>query len=290
METQEIMLFGCPIDSLTMEQALAQCLEWCRVRDQGARTIITINAGILVAMRKDKHLNLACRAGDLIVADGVPVVWSSRLMRAPLAGRVNGTDLIEQLLPLGAKEKLRIFLLGAREDVVAKLGSLCEEKYPGLVVAGYRNGYFKETDHAAVIEQVHRSEADILFVGMPTPFKEVWCEEHRDEFGVSVIIGVGGSFDVLAGFIPRAPVWMQRNGMEWSWRLIKEPRRMWKRYLVTNTQFILMLLGGMLFGGASKQVRNEKKRGRAFALTHGMPGVSREGGSVSPFRCGESDL
>ncbi len=267
----EAILYGHPFDLLTLEQALSQCLDWCRQPVEGTRTVITVNAAMLVAMRKNTQLDWACRAGDLIVADGVPVVWSSRLLRAPLPGRVNGTDLMERLLDLGARNGLRVYFLGAREQVVATLAEQSARKYPRLTVAGYRNGYFTGHDYSSVIEAVRRSRADVLFVGMPTPFKEVWCTEHRDAFGVHLIIGVGGSFDVLAGFIPRAPRWMQKNGLEWAWRLIKEPTKMWKRYLVTNSIFILMVLREVLKRRANIRDRDDSARGRAFTRMQGMP-------------------
>jgi N-acetylglucosaminyldiphosphoundecaprenol N-acetyl-beta-D-mannosaminyltransferase len=146
------------------------------------------------------------------------------------------------LLEAAAARGLKVFFLGAKEEVVQKLVRWCESRYPGLIVAGYRNGYFKESDYPEVINQVRRSGADMLFVGMPTPFKEVWCKQNREALGVPVIMGVGGSFDVLAGFIRRAPLWMQNAGLEWFWRLLMEPRKMWKRYLVTNSIFIVRTL------------------------------------------------
>ena len=232
-----VTIMDCPFDSVTFDGAVDRIVQWCRSATR-ARTVVTMNAGQLVAMQRDPALAAACRAGDLIVPDGVPVVWASSLVRQPLTARVAGVDLMEALLRRGGTEGLRIFLLGAREDVVAKLADKCTRDYPGLQVAGWRNGYFREADHPAVIELIRRSGADILFIGMPSPFKEVFAEQHRDDFNVSVIMGVGGSFDVLAGVIRRAPPSWQRVGMEWSWRLLMEPRKLWRRYLVTNTLFI----------------------------------------------------
>jgi N-acetylglucosaminyldiphosphoundecaprenol N-acetyl-beta-D-mannosaminyltransferase len=231
----------CPFDALTMSEAVEQALSWCR-GERRPHTLITINAAILVMMRKDTALAEACRAGALIVPDGVPLLWASRLVGRPLRARVAGVDLMAHLLEAAAARGLKVFFLGAKEAVVTKLAGWCKSRYPGLMVAGYRNGYFKESDYAEVINQVRQSGADILFVGMPTPFKEVWCEQHREALGVPVIMGVGGSFDVLAGLIRRAPRWMQNAGLEWFWRLLMEPRKMWKRYLVTNSIFIVHIL------------------------------------------------
>jgi len=210
---------------------------WCR----GARkphTLLTMNAALLVMMRDDPALARACRAGDLIVADGLPVVWATRLFGAGLPERVAGVDLMVALLERGGRDRLRVFYLGAKEEIVTTLAQKSAEMFPGLTVAGHRNGYFKEHEHQAIVEQIRASDADMLFVGMPSPFKEVWTERHRNELGVPVIMGVGGSFDVVSGFVRRAPASMQRTGMEWAWRLMMEPRKMWKRYLVTNTLFV----------------------------------------------------
>ncbi len=240
-DIRRITFLDCPIDSATMEQTVDSCLRWQRDARRQSHTLLTVNAAIVVNMRQDEPLRRAVAAGDLIVPDGMPVVWASRLLGLPLAARVAGVDLMARLLEVASEQEWRVFFLGAREEVLEKLMSICREKHPGLVIAGHRNGYFKEPDHPLVIQQIRDSKADVLFVGMPTPFKEVWCEQHRDALNVPVIMGVGGSFDVLAGYIRRAPKWMQACALEWSWRLMMEPRKMWKRNLVTNTKFLWLL-------------------------------------------------
>jgi N-acetylglucosaminyldiphosphoundecaprenol N-acetyl-beta-D-mannosaminyltransferase len=189
-------------------------------------------------MQRDAELRAACTAGDLIVADGMSTVWASRLAKLSFPERVAGVDLMARLLDAGAERGLRVYFLGARQEVVAKLADDCARRYPGLVVAGFRNGYFPASEHVAIADEIRAAAPDLLFVGMPSPFKETWCERHRVRLGVPVIMGVGGSFDVLAGFIQRAPRWLQSMGLEWSWRLLMEPRKMWKRYLTTNSEFI----------------------------------------------------
>jgi N-acetylglucosaminyldiphosphoundecaprenol N-acetyl-beta-D-mannosaminyltransferase len=235
--TKRIQLLGCPIDVLSMDQTLQQCLSWCREKPS-AKTLMTVNAAHLIMMHSDEALRHACVSGDVIVADGMPVVWASRLVGDPLSERVAGVDIMDNLLKLGHEHKLRIFLLGAKQEIIDKLHEIAQHDYPNLIIAGSRNGYFSKQDYPEVIQQIRDSQSDILFIGMPSPFKEVWGEEHRDEFGVSVIIGVGGSFDVIAGYVKRAPLWMQKIGMEWFWRFLMEPRKMWKRYLVNNSLFI----------------------------------------------------
>ena len=148
----------------------------------------------------------------------------------------------------------RIWVLHEESQRVVQV-EVSHERYPGALVAGFQNGYFPRHEQPDVVRKIRDSNADMLFVGMPTPFKEVWCHENKEALGVPVILGVGGSFDVHAGFVRRAPRWMQMWGLEWSWRLLMEPRKMWKRYLVSNCKFILMVLGALVGGTGSGKPR-----------------------------------
>jgi len=213
-------------------------------------------------MRRDAELRAACDAADLVVADGMSVVWALRAAGIAVPERVAGVDLMVKLLEAADTEGLRVYFLGAKPEVVTKLSRDCATKYPGLIVAGYRDGYFGPSDHAAIAEQIRAAMPHMLFVGMPSPFKETWVEQYRTRLNVPVIIGVGGSFDVLAGFIQRAPATMQMLGLEWAWRLMMEPRKLWKRYLATNTEFIWR---------AGREV---------MARRLGRPAIARPGGAA----------
>lgn len=232
-----VELLGLGLDRATMDDAVRRCVAWCRA-PRAARTVITANAAIVCMMRRDPELARACRNGDLVLADGMSVVWAARAAGRPVPERVAGVDLMGRLLAAAGAERLRVYFLGARPEVVSRLAAESERRHPGLVVAGFRDGYFGPEEHEAVIEAIRAAEPHLLFVGMPTPFKEVFCERHRERLAVPVIMGVGGSFDVLAGFVRRAPRWLQAAGMEWSWRLLMEPRKMWRRYLTTNGEFL----------------------------------------------------
>jgi N-acetylglucosaminyldiphosphoundecaprenol N-acetyl-beta-D-mannosaminyltransferase len=225
-----------------MASAVDQCVRWC-LEPRAPHTVITVNAAILCLMRKDAELGEACRRGDLILADGMPVVWTSRLAGVPLPERVPGVELMARLLDAGSARQLSAYLLGARPEVVAELARRCAREHPGLRVAGYRDGYFGAGEHDRVVEDIRQASPHMLFVGMPSPFKETWCERHRRRLDVPVIMGVGGSFDVLAGYVRRAPRFVQSVGMEWSWRLAMEPRKLWRRYLVTNSEFLWRAAG-----------------------------------------------
>jgi len=230
-------LLGLSFDTVTMDTAVARCLEMCR-GPRASHTVITANASHLCMMRRDPELALACRAGHLTVADGMSVVWALRASGQRALERVAGVDLMVRLLAAAETNGLRVYFLGARREVVAALVERSRARHPGLEIAGFRDGYFGAEDHLRIVEEIRASGAHMLFVGMPSPFKETWCERYRQRLQVPVIVGVGGSFDVLAGFIKRAPRWVQSMGMEWFWRLMMEPRKLWKRYLTTNSEFI----------------------------------------------------
>ncbi len=234
---ERAQLLGLSFDAVTMETAVARCLEFCRAL-RASHTVITANASHLCMMRHNPELALACRAAHLTLADGMSVVWALRASGQPVPERVAGVDLMARLLTAAGEHQLRVYFLGAKREVVTALVEQSRAQHPGIEIAGFRDGYFSRDDHPGILEEIRSSRADILFVGMPSPFKETWCERHRHRLEVPVIMGVGGSFDVLAGFIRRAPRWIQALGLEWFWRLLMEPRKLWKRYLTTNTEFI----------------------------------------------------
>ncbi len=230
-------LLGLSFDAVTMETAVTRCLEFCRA-PRASHMVVTANAYHLCMMRHDPELADACRAAELTVADGMSVVWALRASGQAAPERVAGVDLMVRLLAEAADQRLSVYFLGAKPAVVEALARMSRSRYPGLEIAGFRDGYFSPKDHPAIVEEIRASGAHILFVGMPSPFKETWCERHRERLDVPVIIGVGGSFDVLAGYVRRAPHWVQVAGLEWSWRLLMEPRKLWKRYLTTNSEFV----------------------------------------------------
>ena len=237
---KRIEFMDAPFDAVNMEESVQRILDWTS-HTRNSRTIITLNAGLLIGMKQNPALRKACLRGDLILADGKPVVLASHLLGNPISNRVAGVDLMINTLAAGSQQGLRVYFLGARQSVLDKLHEVVAKRFPGIEIVGSRNGYFSEAEHADIIADINASGAQILYIGMPSPFKETWGEKHRHELKVPVIFGVGGSFDVLAGEIKRAPVWLQELCLEWAWRLAMEPRKMWKRYLVTNTAFLIEL-------------------------------------------------
>ncbi len=245
-------ILGLPMDLVSYDESVERVVAWIR-GDRRPRILLTVNSSLLVMKANDREYADACDNVDLAVPDGVPVVWLSKLLGTPLKERIAGVDLMYSLLERGNREKLRVYFLGATEEVVQNLKSLCAERFPDLVIAGARNGYFDQAQEQAVCEEVRDANADILFIGMPSPRKELFSDRHQSLMAVPVVIGVGGSFDVITGKVKRAPKLMQNTGLEWLWRLMMEPRKLWRRYLYTNSRFVWMSIKAIMqrFGGGS---------------------------------------
>lgn len=238
---------GTPIDNLTMSETLDLINLAIQRKEHLHHTVV--NAGKIVSMHSDAQLRESVINADIINADGQAVVWASRLLGTPLKERVAGIDLMSKLVELAFTNQYKIFFLGARQNVLEKLVAGYSNQYSPEIIAGYRNGYFKKEDEKDIARQISDSKAHILFVAITSPIKEIFLYENRDELkNVNFIMGVGGSFDVVAGYVKRAPLWMQRAGLEWLFRVYQEPRRMFKRYLVGNLRFIQLLMRYKLSG------------------------------------------
>ena len=244
-------ILGCPVDALSLEDTVGFARR-SMARSEGAIQV-SINALKVAIAENDARFRQALASFDVASADGQPVVWASRLLRCPLPGRVNGTDLMFELLAAARDEGLGLYVLGARQELLEAAVAKIRADYPGIRLAGYRNGYFDESEKPTVVAQIAASGADLLFVALPSPEKEWFMVEHARDLGVGFAMGVGGSIDVLAGAIPRAPVWMQRTGLEWLFRVVQEPRRMWRRYLRTNTRFVVLLAKALVMRSKARR-------------------------------------
>jgi N-acetylglucosaminyldiphosphoundecaprenol N-acetyl-beta-D-mannosaminyltransferase len=202
---------------------------------------VVVNAVKVANAQKDKQLKESIISCDIINADGQGIVWASQFLNSPLPERVAGIDLMEELVRLASEKRYRIFFLGAREEIVKSVVDIYSNKYSDII-AGYRNGYFSKEDEAVIAQQIADSNADILFVAISSPKKEIFLNTYKHLIKTPFIMGVGGSFDVVSGFVKRAPKWMQNRGLEWFYRTLQEPRRMWKRYLFGNSIFIYLVL------------------------------------------------
>jgi N-acetylglucosaminyldiphosphoundecaprenol N-acetyl-beta-D-mannosaminyltransferase len=233
-------LFGVPIQAMTMEQVLAVVDD--TIARRGRLLLGVVNAAKMVNMRKNEELDRAVRSADLILADGMSIVWATRLLGRPLPERVPGIDLMTRMLERGSTAGYRVYCLGATEEVLSTAVEKMRAANPGVVMAGWHHGYFTEAEEERIAKEIRAAKADILFVAMTSPKKERFLAKWSEEMNVSVCHGVGGAFDVLAGKVKRAPQLWQRLGLEWLYRVVQEPRRMWRRYLVTNTVFCGMLV------------------------------------------------
>lgn len=232
-------LFGLEVAPLTLAEATA--LAESAVAERRRLLFGVLNAAKIVALTRDDLLRDSLLEADVLLADGQSVVWAGRLLRQPLPERVAGIDLFESLLDLADRRRLRVYLLGARPDVLGRLVDVVHRRWPDLVVAGSRDGYFADEESADVAADIVLARPDMLFLGMTTPKKEIFLGRHARTLGVPVLHGVGGSFDVFAGVTRRAPRPWQRVGLEWAYRLLQEPRRLWRRYLTTNLTFLGLL-------------------------------------------------
>jgi N-acetylglucosaminyldiphosphoundecaprenol N-acetyl-beta-D-mannosaminyltransferase len=232
-------VLGCAIDRLDMTgtlDAVEQTIASGRFTQH-----MSINAAKLVTMHEDARMKEIIASCGLVSADGQSVVWASRLLGDPLPERVAGIDLMAALLGLAEDRGYRVYFLGARAEVLETAVERIRERHPRLAIAGYRDGYFTEDESAEVCAEIHGSRADLLFVAMTSPRKEYFLGEFGPSLGVPFVMGVGGSVDVIAGVTRRAPAQWQRLGLEWLYRLLQEPRRMFKRYAVTNTRFAVLV-------------------------------------------------
>jgi len=224
---------------LSLDEAVARCRE---LIEEPGRTAsqVSVNAAKLVALREDARLRRAVFDCDLVTADGQSVVWASRLLGDPLPERVAGIDLMARLVEAAEEHGYRVFFLGATPGVLARAVAELRARHPRLHVAGARDGYFRPDEESAVREEIRAAAPDILFVAMGSPRKEHWVAAAPD-LAVGFAVGVGGSLDVIAGHVRRAPRLVQRLGLEWLFRLAQEPRRLVRRYVTTNTRFLLLL-------------------------------------------------
>ncbi len=233
---QRRTLYGLSIDAITLSEAVERCDVAVAKRQQ--MLVGVVNAAKIVNLRRDAHLRRSLLECDMILADGQSVVWASQFLGQPLPERVAGIELFESLLALADREHRSVYLLGARPEVLASLVDKVRERFPNLVVAGSRDGYFDDSEGASIAREIAASQADMLFLGMVSPKKEIFLGTYGRDLKVPVLHGVGGSFDVLAGVTQRAPRTWQRLGMEWAYRLKQEPGRLWRRYARTNSRFI----------------------------------------------------
>jgi len=229
-------ILGCDFSEVDSEAAVQWSEDWLKTGKSGY--ITTVNVAILMMMRTDEYLKNFVENSALIVADGLPLIWLSKLLGTPLPERVAGIELMQSLVKSAAKAGESVYFFGAKPTTVSKVADRFEQENPDLILAGVDGGYYSKEEEADRVKKIRESGAGLLVVAMGVPRQEKFLGDNWDKLGVKLAIPVGGSFDVIAEEKKRAPMWMQKTGMEWFYRMCQEPRRLFKRYLVTNTQFV----------------------------------------------------
>jgi len=245
---ERVEILGCQIDNLSMAETL-QTIEGF-IESGEPHQHVAVNVDKVVKASRDPQLRRIINECSLINVDGMPVVWASRLLGKTLKERVAGVDLFEAIVKRSAVRGWRVFFLGASEEVVNSVREFYAKELPRLKVVGYHNGYWSTDEEPVIVEQIAASRPDLLFVAISSPKKEEFLRRHQATMKVPFAMGVGGTFDVVVGKVKRAPRWMQKCCLEWFYRFLQEPKRMFRRYFIDDMYFFWLLLKA-LFGRAA---------------------------------------
>lgn len=230
---------GTPLDPVTMEEAVDRIDE--AIRSRRLLRHVAMNAAKLVATRRDPLLHWSVQTAGLVTADGQSIVWAGRWLGQPVPERVTGIDLMAAVLSLADRRGYRVFSLGAQQDVVDDALVALRRRHPNLNMVGAIHGFFAAEEEPGIVQAIADADPDILLVALGTPHKELFLATHQQQLGIPFCMGIGGSLDVVAGRVRRAPRAMQQLGLEWLFRLIQEPRRLWRRYVISNSSFLWMV-------------------------------------------------
>lgn len=237
---KKIKIFDVDVDLLNMNETISKITKAVETHQQIEH--VGINSSKVVQIKSDPALRAIVQHSDMVNVDGYSMVKAIKWVGGEDVQRVTGIDTMIQLLKVAEKRGFSVYFLGAKESVIQKMIKKVEHDYPDLKIAGYRNGYFSVGDEEEIIASINSSQADLLFVGITSPFKEFFINRHKSELSPSLLMGVGGSFDVISGEISRAPKFMQHHGLEWLYRLSREPGRLFKRYTMDNLKFFKLLI------------------------------------------------
>lgn len=240
-----VNIAGVEIDSYGFNEILDQIVSHVFLGKE-PEYVVTPNAQHILLLQKDAEFRKIYQSALLSVPDGVPLLWAAKFLGTPLNGRVNGTDLFERLCAVASTKGLKIFLLGGRPGAAEQASAILQERYPGLKIIGtYCPPYGFESDSLELSQintAIKTAAPDILFVGLGAPKQEKWIYANYKQLNVPISIGIGVSFELVAGMVTRAPIWMQNRGLEWLFRLIVEPKRLWQRYILGNPLFMWLVI------------------------------------------------
>ena len=263
------VVLGMHFDAVTVQQALDRFFELAAMPPgpRGCRIAATVNVDFIVntycatkSTPRNPALARVLRRAELVIADGMPLVWLSRLTGTPLPERVTGADLVPLIAERAARDHVKLYFLGGMEEYTRSAAEILTKRYPGLEIAGIDTPFVKLDDPNAaeqdreICRKINESGASILLVGFGNPKQAIWAERNRASLKCGIAVGIGGTFNFIAGAVKRAPDWMRHSGTEWIFRIIQEPGRLWKRYgfglLVFNTMALFAFLNRPRKGGA----------------------------------------
>lgn len=220
---EQVEILGVKVDAVTMAQAVERVVNL--IDGKKSSLVATANAEMLLRATHDDELKNILNAANLVVPDGAGTVWAARHLGKSMPERVAGFDLVQELMKIAPAHDFKFFLFGAAPGIADKAKAKAESLYPGIKIVGTRNGYFKADDESEIISLIKNSRADILLAALGVPKQEKWLFKYKDELNIPVSIGVGGTFDVMAGVVKRAPLWMQKARLEWLFRAMLQPSR-----------------------------------------------------------------
>ncbi len=241
---KEINLLNTLIHSLSTSELLSKITSWIE-KDEKNKTIITANVDHLMKLQKDSEFRNVYQSTDLITADGAPLLWAGKFLGTPIEEKISGSDLLPKIFKLAHEKKWKLFFMGGREGAADLALKNLRDQFGDVDVMTDCPPFGFEKDDAinnALIEKVNNFQPNILLVGLGAPKQEKWIHNNKPQLQFNCAIGIGVSFEFEAGMVKRAPKWMQKIGMEWSWRIIQEPKRLWKRYIIDDMPFFWLLL------------------------------------------------
>jgi N-acetylglucosaminyldiphosphoundecaprenol N-acetyl-beta-D-mannosaminyltransferase len=244
--SRDTKILGINIDNITMDEAISAIFDW--LNGNRPKQVVFVNADCAnIAQKNDNYLKVL-NGADLRLADGIGLRIAAKVMGKEIVQNVNGTDMFPLLCQKLSDAAKRVYLLGARPEAVAGVALWIAQNFPEVQVCGYHHGYFGPEEAESLITSIRKADPDLLLVAFGAPKQELWIHEYLERTGAKVAIGVGGLFDFYSGRIPRAPSWMREIGMEWVYRLIQEPRRLWRRYLIGNGLFLFRVVAERFTG------------------------------------------
>lgn len=244
MPHNKVNILGTPVSSLTMDELFSDWESVIKAKEKAQVCITPVNS--ILAARATARVQEIYKNADYVLCDGVPVKWASNFLGDPIKERITGLDVLPRIFPFAASRNFTVFLLGASPGVADQLKGVMEEKHPGVKIVGtfvppFRAVFSKE-ENEAMIEAINAVKPDILLVSLTAPKQDIWIADNLQNLDTHVAIGIGGAFEVAAGMIQRAPVWMQKSGLEWFYRFLQEPKRMFRRYFVEAPVFIPLII------------------------------------------------